>query len=62
MLEDLEFAKKREHGSIDHIVIEIMGLPNPTPIIPTFHAKDQVFNVAELDGIMASMMRYFTDL
>nr|DAD27280.1 TPA_asm: hypothetical protein HUJ06_028748 [Nelumbo nucifera] len=43
-------AKKK--GKFDHIVIETTGLANPSPIIQTFYAEDEVFNDVKLDGVV----------
>ncbi|KAL5697834.1 hypothetical protein ACHQM5_028944 [Ranunculus cassubicifolius] len=43
-------AKKK--GKFDHIVIETTGLANPSPIIQTFYAEDQVFDNVKLDGVV----------
>lgn len=49
MIAELVSKKK---GKFDHIVIETTGLANPSPIIQTFYAEDQVFNEVKLDGVV----------
>ncbi|CAK9185607.1 unnamed protein product [Ilex paraguariensis] len=46
-----ELVNKKK-GNFDHIVIETTGLANPSPIIQTFYAEDQVFNDVKLDGVV----------
>ncbi|XP_042508927.1 COBW domain-containing protein 1-like [Macadamia integrifolia] len=46
-----ELVKKKK-GNFDHIVIETTGLANPSPIIQTFYAEDEVFNAVKLDGVV----------
>ncbi|KAF5182246.1 Cobw domain-containing protein [Thalictrum thalictroides] len=46
-----ELVNKKK-GKFDHIVIETTGLANPSPIIQTFYAEDQVFNDVKLDGVV----------
>ncbi|PKA47845.1 hypothetical protein AXF42_Ash019856 [Apostasia shenzhenica] len=43
---------ERKKGKFDHIVIETTGLANPSPIIQTFYAEDNVFNDVKLDGVV----------
>ncbi|XP_043702916.1 COBW domain-containing protein 1-like [Telopea speciosissima] len=47
----LELVEKKR-GNFDHIVIETTGLANPSPIIQTFYAEDEVFNAVKLDGVV----------
>ncbi|KAI3915700.1 hypothetical protein MKX01_015525, partial [Papaver californicum] len=49
MIAELVSKKK---GKFDHIVIETTGLANPSPIIQTFYAEDQVFDNVKLDGVV----------
>ncbi|KAF6158056.1 hypothetical protein GIB67_014850 [Kingdonia uniflora] len=49
MISELVSKKK---GKFDHIVIETTGLANPSPIIQTFYAEDNVFNDVKLDGVV----------
>jgi G3E family GTPase len=49
MIAELVDKKK---GKFDHIVIETTGLANPSPIIQTFYAEDQIFNDVKLDGVV----------
>ncbi|KAL6996655.1 hypothetical protein U1Q18_006784 [Sarracenia purpurea var. burkii] len=49
MISELVNKKK---GKFDHIVIETTGLANPSPIIQTFYAEDQIFDVVKLDGVV----------
>ncbi|KAM7471660.1 hypothetical protein LguiA_009843 [Lonicera macranthoides] len=49
MIAELVDKKK---GKFDHIVIETTGLANPSPIIQTFYAEDEIFNEVKLDGVV----------
>ena len=36
----------------EHMCLKFAGLSNPTPIIQTFYAEEDIFNNVKLDGVV----------